>query len=339
MDMNAMHPPPPGRQHGFTLLEIIIALVIVGGLYMVAANSFGPALKFKAEIETIEKQKDLRQAMLAAYKLQALSVDAEPGAKMDFASMGIIDAVTPDPSTGRCPSNANTFAPISSFLATSAGVAYRDGYGNPLCVFISPQKSMLVSGSTIFYHSVAIISPGKNGVMSPLSGLTSEGALSAADDDVGTLLDGRFAAQERYDMTRATLRRVADVYQAYFSVRYQSDPARSISVDYFSCGDATACPPSPALPRWDSGNGMPSTCAAGVPMFSATGISPNAVLGLSQTDVTDGYGNIVMMDNCGASVRSPGNATASMQTPPYTAAIYTTLPGGSVLSQSAIGQF
>lgn len=331
----------PGSQRGFTLLEVVVAMVLVGALYAIASESFGPALSFRAEIETKERQKDLRQAIHSAYKLNAVSVDSVDTATLTFGgSLGTMSPVLPDATTKRCDSDATTFAPVASFSTMSPAEAFRDGYGNPICLYITPRQSLAVSGSTVFYHSVAIVSPGKNGLIDAGTDLDSTtGNLVLAGDDMGILLDGRNFAQDRYDITLESIKRAADAYQAYFSVRYQSDPARSISVDYFSCGDNSTCPPATVNPLWDAGNGMPSTCGGAVPMFTTTGISPHAVLGLSQSDVTDGYGNIITLDNCGASVRSPGNATASLRAPPYTAVISTTLPGGGTLSQTAIGQF
>lgn len=331
------------KQRGFTLLELIVALVIITGIYAVASDAFGPALAFRADIETGDRQKNVRKAIYAAYKINALNVDANAAAVLDFGTTNGVTYGTINPAlpgaNGRCTATAATFATIASFSTASPGDLFRDGYGNPFCVYITPRNSLTVSGNTVNYHSVAIVSGGRNGVVDAGTGLDPvTGSLTIAGDDRGILLDGRAFAQDRYDETFAALKKAADIYQAYFSVRYQSDPSRSISVDYFSCG-AASCPPASPVAGWDAGNAMPSTCSGAIPMYSATGTSPNTVLGLSQSDVTDGYGNIIMLDNCGASVRSPGNATATMQAPPYTAVISTTLPGGATLAQTAIGQF
>lgn len=329
------------RQRGFTLVEILVALVLIGGLYAIVSDSFGPALAFRAEIETKEKQKDLRNAIHAAYKINALTVDAEAAAKLDFGTAtGVMEPALPNGATKRCESTATTFLPVARFSGSSAGVIYRDGYGNPMCLFITPRQSLTVSGSTIYYHSVAVVSPGRNGVIDTGTTLdNTTGNLTLAGDDIGVLLDGRAMAQDRYQITIDSIRRAADAYQAYFSVRYQTDPARSISVNYFACGSDTTCPPAAPVPQWDAGNGMPTTCAGPIAMFQTVGISPHAVLGLSESDVTDGYGNVLTVDNCGPSVRNPSNVNAAMQTPPYTAVISTTLPGGGTLSQTAVGQF
>lgn len=329
------------KQRGFSLVEIIVAMVLMGALYAIASDSFGPALAFRAEIETNERQKDLRQAISSAYKLNAVNVDAVTTATLTFGgTFGTLSPALPDATTKRCTSTATTFLPIARLSSMAPSDAYRDGYGSPFCVYITTRQSMNISGSTIYFHSTAIVSGGRNGVIDTGTTLNdTTGDLTLAGDDVGILLDGRNFAQERYDLTLASIKRAADAYQAYSSVRYQTDPARSISVDYFSCGDDSTCPPASVNPLWDSGNGMPSTCAGAIPMYRTTGISPHAVLGLSQSDVTDGYGNIITMDNCGASVRSPGNATASLRSPPYTAVISTTLPGGGTLSQTAVSQF
>lgn len=329
-----------GNQRGFTLLEILVALVLIGGLYSIVADSFGPALAFRGEIETKERQKDVHAAILAAYRINAVQVDADPAARLDFGTgTGVINPVNPDTSSRRCNSTDATFLPVARFSQSSAGVLYRDGYGNPMCILITPRHSLDISGSTVFYHSVAVVSPGRDGVIDSGTALdNTTGDLSISGDDIGILLDGRQLAQESYETTKKSIKRAVEAYQAYFSVRYQSDPSRSISVDYFGCGDSV-CPPSVVNPRWDAGNGMPSTCGGAIPMWRTTGISPHSVLGLSKDDVTDGYGNILTLDNCGSSVRNPNNANAGMTAPPFTAVISTTLPGGGSLSSTAAGQF
>ena len=326
-------------QRGYTLLEVVVALVLVTGLYAIAAESFGPALAFRAEIATKERLEDLHQALYTAYKANALTVDANTGKTLDFGALGTMSEALPHPVNKRCTSTAATILPIARFSKSSAGEAFVDGYGTPQCVFITPQLTLDISGVSVLYHSVAIISAGKNGVIDAGTALDdATGNMTLAGDDIGILMDGQRFAEDRYRASLDAVKKAADAYQAYFAVRYQSDPARSISVDYFSCGDAT-CPPATANSLWDAGNAMPSTCTAPLAMFQETGISPSAVLGLSKSDVTDGYGNLITLDNCGASVRSPGNATAAMRAPPYTAVITATLPGGATLSQTAVGQF
>lgn len=326
-------------QRGFTLLEILVALVLIGGISAFVADSFGPALSFRAEIETKEKQKDLRNALLAAYKIHADTVDGESTAKLVLGT-ATLEKISPDATSKRCPSTPTTFSAIARYSSYSAGEVYRDGYGNPICLFITPRQSLTISGSTIYYHSVAIISPGRDGVISNTTALDdTTGDLTTGGDDIGILLDGRLMAQDRYQITLEAVKRAAEAYQAYFSVRYQTDPSRSISVNYFACGDDATCPPATPDSKWDAGNGMPTTCAGPIGMYQTTGISPHAVLGLSESDVVDGYGGMLTLDNCGAGVRNPNNPDAAMRTPPFTAVISTSLPGGGVLSQTAVGQF
>ena len=76
----------------------------------------------------------------------------------------------------------------------------------------------------------------------------------------------------------------------------------------------------------------------GAPTTGAPTTDVASVLSLSKNDVTDGFGQIMRFENATPSVRSPDNSNnTSMQFPPYTALISTTLPGGSVLSQAVVG--
>jgi hypothetical protein len=61
------------------------------------------------------------------------------------------------------------------------------------------------------------------------------------------------------------------------------------------------------------------------------------VVGLVREDVTDGYGQIIQYDNCGAGIRSPSNADAAMQLPPFTTAVQSTMPDGTQLIATAVG--
>lgn len=330
---------PRHRQCGFSLIEVAVTIILVGMLYGVMMEGFGPAIQFRAKIETEAKLKSLRTSLLTAYKDNMASVEAEPGQRLVFSSGQAIDQQIPG-ANGRCVSTSTTFLPVARYLETSSTLAHLDGYNQPICVFITPRQTITVTGVALNYHSLAVISPGRDNQVDATTVLSVTGELALGGDDIGVLLDGRSFVQDQFQVTLDALRRTADAYQAYFQARYQADAGRSASIDYFSCGQANCA--AAGDPHWDTGGIMPSlgSGGAGVAMDSAmAGGRPFEILGLSQSDVTDGYGGTLQAQNKGDLCRNPGNSNGALTAPPFTAVIYADLPGGTRVSQTVVGIF
>lgn len=327
------------RQSGFSFLEVIVTIGLVTMLYSVMMQGFGPAVQFRAKIETEARLKTLRTSLLTAYKDNMTAIDGNAGQVLDFGS-GVTIAQQLPGANNRCPSTTTTLAPIARYLDRSSTRAHLDGYNQAFCLYITPRQALVVDGVSLNYHSVAVVSAGQNGVVETGSTLSATGELTLTGDDLGVLMDGRSFVQGQFQVTLDGLRRTADAYQAYFQARYQADPGRSVSIDYFSCGVSDCATAS--NPHWDMSGAMPSvgSGSSGAAMNSGTaGSRPFEILGLSQSDVTDGFGNVLLMQNQGNLCRNPANASATLQSPPFTAVIYTDLPGGTRVSQTVIGLF
>lgn len=327
------------RQSGFSLIEVAVTIILVGMLYGVMMEGFGPAIQFRARVETEAKLKSLRTSLLTAYKDHMADVEAEPGQKLVIGPGQEITQQLPG-ANGRCASASSTFFPVARYLETASTAAHFDGFNQPVCIYITPRQSVTVSGVALTYHSIAVISPNQNNQIDAGTALTAAGELSLGGDDSGVLLDGRAFVQAQFQVTLDALRRTADAYQAYFQARYQADPSRSASVNYFSCGvaDCSAAGSS----RWDNGGIMSSlgSGSVGVAMDSTTPAGrPYEILGLSQSDVTDGYGGTLQVQNQGDLCRNPSNSNGALSSPPFTAVIYTDLPGGTRVSQTVVGIF
>jgi hypothetical protein len=205
-------------------------------------------------------------------------------------------------------------------------------------VFITARLAQAISGVEVPYHGVAIVSTGWNNRLDTVAGcgttgLSAAGVLTVCGDDEGVLVDGLSIAADNVRQSSARMDKIAQAYQSYFQTRFESDPARDVSVDYFASSGTP-------VERWDGGGAMPSTgCSGAVPLIAATDTSPHTVLGLSNADVTDAYGQVIQLDNCSNSTRNPNNATIALQAPPYTALVQTTLPGGALLQVSVVGTF
>lgn len=322
------------RIRGFTLTELAIVLAVLVPLVLFVLDVLGPMLAFQGGLDNRRQLSEVRQAFIAAYRDNPLSVDGEAGARFVLPG-GVIDAVAPDPVSGRCASGPATLAPLARYLPQSASTAFRDGFAAPMCLLMTGRLTRRIAGIDTFYRVIAIVAPGQNGrldtVGSCTTALSATGELMLCGDDEGVLVDGYNIAAELLQQTLVRMQRVATAYQSYFQSRAQSDPSRDASINYFASGGT---PPE----RWDAGGPMPlSACAAPSPLLDAAGTGPAAILGLSNVDVTDLYGQVMQYDNCGNAVRNPQNATAAMQLPPYTAAIVTALPGGNLLRLNAVG--
>lgn len=330
------------KQLGFSTIEMIVAIFVIGLLSSGVVNGFNGALNFNKRIETDTKLKAWRKAIDHVYSKNALTIDdtavnTDNKLILTVPTPITVPATAVDASTKKCTlleSNIIEFANVAGYAAKDLAV---DGGHRSFCMFITTPLSEVINGVTVYYHSVAIVSPGKDMVINAGTELSTTGELklAAGSDDTGILFDGRKFVTDKYNETIRNLKLSADAYAAYYSARYQTDTNRSVATDYFSCG-AAACP-STAV-RWDSTGDMPASCSGAISMNPAVGVKPHVVLGLASTDVISGWGSVFSLDNCTNTVRSPGNVMVSRQTPPYTAVISTTIPGGQVLSSTSIGQ-
>lgn len=316
------------RQAGFTLIEMAVATVVMGMMVGIIYKALGPMLSWKSRADTEQRMALLKNALETAYRQNMVTIDGDAQARLNFGAAGNIAPINPN-ANGICVSPDNALAPIALLLRSSPNQAIRDGYGLGFCLAINPRVVIPYNGQNLPYHPVAIVSGGPNGQIAAGTVFVN-GQLTLASDDIGVVVDTAGQAITAFDRTMAALSKSATALQQYYIARYQSDPARTPGTDYFGCG-APACPA--AAVNWDAANGLPTTCAGPVDM-TTTAIS---VVGLVRDDVTDGYGRIIQYDNCGAGIRSPANAAAAMQIPPFTTAVQTTLPDGTQLIATAVG--
>ncbi len=320
---------PKSRQTGFTLIEMAVATVVMGLMVGIIYKALGPMLSWKSRADTEQRMALLKNALETAYRQNMVTIDGDAAGTLNFGAAGNIDPINPN-GNGFCVAPANALAPIALLLRSSPNQAIRDGYGLNFCLAIDPRAAIAYNGQNLPYHPVAIVSGGPNGQIDAGT-LFVNGQLTLASDDIGVVVDTAGQAIGAYERTMAALSKSANALQQYYIARYQSDPARTPGTDYFGCGDA-ACPAAAAA-NWDAANGLPTTCAGPVDMTTAA----IGVVGLVREDVTDGYGQIIQYDNCGAGIRSPSNAVADMQLPPFTTAVQSTMPDGTQLIATAVG--
>jgi hypothetical protein len=311
---------------------VAIVLAVLMPLVLFTLDVLGPMLAFQAGQDTRRRLDELRLAFEAAYREHAAVVDGEAEAVFRLPS-GTVRATAIDGASGRCLGDADTFLPLARWLASASSVAFRDGHGAPLCVFITPRRVQSVSGVDLHHRILAIVSPGPNGRPDAgagcRTGLGEDGRLTLCGDDEGLRIDGQAIAADHLARTLARMQVAADAYRGHFQARALADAARDIAIDYF----ATASSPAG---RWDVGGGIGLAGCDGVaPRALADGIA--ATLGLAPTDAVDAWGGALRIDNCSDAVRSPRHPDAVRQLPPYTAAIVATLPGPVELRVSVLG--
>jgi type II secretory pathway pseudopilin PulG len=311
-------------EQGFTLLEIVLSI----GLLMLAtgllASAFGPWMAFRQSMETDRKLKEVQQALAAAYKENALSVDNADGEALTFPSGAIASGST---------TTAALMQPLARYAGLSPAQMASDGFNRPYRVLVSGRLQQSVSGISLYYHMAAVVSAGRNGKWDNATRLDSKsGELTLGGDDQGVVVDGYRIARAHYEDTLARMNKIASVYQTYFSTRYLSDLSRNVAIDYFAQPCATSVFPA----QWDAGGGVANTCSA---MTALDAAGAHAGLGFAATDVVDSYGQALQIDNSSPGVRSPDNPIAAMASPPYTAAVATSLPGGYLLRVSMAGTY
>ena len=332
------------RSAGFSLVEILVAISLMAIMTVAVAPQLKYLVNFQSGMQTQNLLSELQSGFAAAYQANVNAIEANSNAVLSFPSGAVAQATASG--TGRCTATAATFAPWSDYTGHAAGSLATDGYGAPLCVFISPRMAVTLNSVPLYYHVVAFVSAGPNRVLDAGTGLNPvTGNLTLAGDDTGITFNGQSFVLGQYNQTVVKMQNIAQALSAYYLMRYQADPTRSASIDYWSNG-SPGCTPITTCPRWDSSNTTPpnqiSWQNAPTAMYTTgTGASTDVatVLALSQNDVTDGFGSIMQFENASSRVRSPdsGAANSPMTFPPYTALISTTLPGGSVLSQAVVG--
>jgi prepilin-type N-terminal cleavage/methylation domain-containing protein len=322
-------------QAGFTLSEMAIAITLMALLFPVIFEALGPALKYSARVETDSKIKEIKAALIAAYKDNSTAIESE-GAARFTTSDGSMIPVLPAQTGGRvCLGTADNLKAISRYLQTSANAAFRDGFGKSFCVYITARQNFTLYGNVLTFHSVAVVSAGSNGTIETGTSMSSDGILTTAGDDIGVVVDGRTLMADKVMTTMAQITKVADAYGIYFSSQFLSNSMRDVSIDYFSVGDRNGNKRSVSF---DLNGVMPNTLNQGARM-NVGSPSPMTVLGLTLADVTDAFGNVLYIDNSSDAIRSPDNTSSSLRRPAFTAQVYTILPNGGRLLQTVVGKY
>lgn len=298
---------PARKQRGFfSLPEVLISLAVISAISFVVIGSVGPWLGLKQNLDNDRKMLDLRNALTSLYDSQAMSAELQPSGTFFGFQTSAIDG------QGNCNVQAAPFVQLKTLINDSGTEAAHDGFGNPWCIFVSPQMSAVRDGATVYYRNIGVVSPGRDGRLDPSSRMAADGTLTLGSDDVGFVVSGYDIQAAKLKDTMDRLNRIATTYEGYFTTRFLSYADRDITRDYFSSA-------------YDSGGSIMSTGGvwANVASLNAIGVSPSDAVTPWETSNTIQMGNNTESVN-GIQVRSP--ATSGTGVLPYTALFRAQLP-------------
>ncbi|MDE3021185.1 MAG: prepilin-type N-terminal cleavage/methylation domain-containing protein [Pseudomonadota bacterium] len=330
-------------QGGFTLIEIIIALIVITLITGMIASSFGPWAKYKAKVDTENQLASIQQALTTAYEDNAAAIDNVSTATITLPGGNIASTAV---------ATSTTFQPLISYSSMSPAAMYRDGYSKPLTVFVSNQLTTTIDNTVLSYHVIAVVSSGQRMGAEKSTFDPNTGILTLDPSETGIVINGLNIQYALYQQTMTKLQNIAKLYSNYYESRYMNDPSRSYGIDYFAntnggsgavssntSWDQTGCVNNSVMGGSQNiTNGCTASNPAG-PAGSVAATGLESALGLSSDDVMDAWGNPIYVDNDSASVRSPDNPNAAMQIPPFTALIYANIVGGQTMAVSAAGTF
>lgn len=326
---------------GFTLVEVLIALALVTLISLVVLSALGPWLRLKQSVDNERKLQAMHQAMSSYYRAHAFALEEESGAKLGPFENAV-------PAAGQCSNQREAFAGLQEFFPEGADESARDGYRNPFCLFVSKQLEREVDGHRIYYHVLALVSPGPDGVLDagtqfdPDTGALTLGETDAApSDDRAILVNGYDIQLALYRETMSRMTRIVDAYETYFTARYLADPERDITRYYFATNPANAAYDHEAV-NPDTGKAVTVPATDGgwrqaEEALSVLGLPPHILRSAWERDNDIEVGTLTESAE-GIRVKSP--YTSGTGVLPYTALVRAALPGANNWAvQVAVGHY
>lgn len=315
------------HQSGFTLVELALTVVLLGLLSWGVMGSYAYFARAQGEFATRDRMERLRTAFVSTYRSYSRAVDSV--STQDFF-LAAGQSIANNTDAGNA-STAAALVRVAEFGQLSPYEAQNDEFQGRFRFLVSSRLSTVMpSGYTVFFHKVAIVSPGYNRILEAGTTMNAAtGAVTVAGDDFAVVVDGFQVQRELAENTVSRVDKIAKAYELYFTNRYLANPARDVSIDYFA-----ATGPTPA--RWDAG-GLAAN--SGGVFANATALNMSAAIGLAANDLNDAYGTPIQVDNSSVSTRNPENATVAMSIPPYSALVRANLVAGQTYTRSATGSF
>lgn len=344
-------------QRGFTLLEVVVALIIIAGMAAMYTAAMGPGVAERARSDTERRLGLLKTAVESAYAQHSFTIDNtdtfDAGSALGQLNLGPGNIIA-----SRCPAlmgnpfdpaQETNILPLQAFTGASVQELAKDGYNNSICTYISRRARMVYEGAELLYHVVAFVSPGINNRIDAGTELSlninANGDqiwnLKTMGDDTGVVIDGSKWAIEHYKLNKSRLNRFARGYETYFKSRLNSRRERELKYNYFyatQAGDILNGEPlGPSDVVVVGGTAVPGSYDPTPERGFVLPTNPNVnaitdyhnvvdtglwyILGLSDNEIQDAWSNAVLVDNNSDFVR---NGTRGA---PFTARFLIPSPG------------
>ncbi|EGQ60615.1 hypothetical protein GGI1_01558, partial [Acidithiobacillus sp. GGI-221] len=172
-------PKNPSGEAGFTLVELIIAIIIMTIFALIVFPVFSQTAHYAATVSTRARLQELVKGLAVAYQKDAMVIDSTQangdvvftatwsqvlGAQGDPLGTGIFNNgtmnVTPVQamSQGDPASLESGFAAIAGAAGNSPLSLAENGDGVPVWVYVSPELQASYAGYPLYYHDVAFLS-------------------------------------------------------------------------------------------------------------------------------------------------------------------------------------
>lgn len=357
------------KAHGFTLLEMLIALVLLTMMTLTIASMVRPWMELRNRLETESRLAAMGKALEDMYELAAFTMDTPPsgGAGPDgwmalggksgnivygyagtggvaafsfFAGGDLLGNVQPVCDTVR----TRTFwAEHSAMLGMGIEKTLRDGSGATFCFLVGPERAADAGGLTLPYRQLYVIAAGKNGVWNPGSRIDPvTGGLDLRGDDMGTVVSGLSIHMKKLETTQDRVQRIARLYEKYFSMRYLSSNIRDVVKNYFTDPDGVV-PEALIDGPLASGNYEELRTDVTLAPLGVVGTDALNAWEPYPAELNGGISNAIYMAN--ESDGSGGTGSTEVRTPktgaqpPYMAKVFTFIPGMQVYGVHAYGRY
>ena len=261
------------RESGFTLLEMLVAFIIMALLVSVLYPVFSQALQSSQESATQARMQELVKGLRVAYQKDAMVIDTT-GANGDVvftANWNQILGAPGDPLGTYTLTNPPSYpvTPVQAYplgqpqkiesgfyaIAGAAGNSpihlATDGFGQPVWVYVSPEMEGQYAGYPVYYHDVGFLStngapskvtPARQGVtytctVNPSteeSGCAFTLGTNGGQHDVVANFSGYAVESHLYKVTLQRMNTVAEDYGTYFTTQYLANTSRNTDIDYFA---------------------------------------------------------------------------------------------------------
>lgn len=263
-------PKEHGSDSGFTLLEMLVAVVIMTIFVSILYPVFTQALHTSQESETQARLQELVKGVKVAYAKDAMVIDttAANGALV-FTSNYTQTLGNTNNGTTVLTNGSETVTPTRAYppgqpqdiqtgfdaIAGAAGNSplhlATDGFGQPIWVYVSPEIETQYDGYPLYYHDVGFLSTnGAPGSVTPATqGVTYTCSVDpqteqySCDFHLGTdggqhnlvaNVSGYAIEAHLYKVTLQRMHSVAQAYAGYFTTQYLANTTRDVDIDYFA---------------------------------------------------------------------------------------------------------